>query len=171
MKKLLIVLCAFFMMAACAPKETEVTNPEDNGAALGGVTIANPFVDYDSLEEACEAANETIYLMDGFAGREVSEFRAMPGKMLEVIYGEVGDMIKVRKTSGVEDNSGNYSADVFEESTMEYHGITLNIQSKDDLVRVAYWSLDNKSYSMTSDAGIETADLLSLVDIIHFTKN
>lgn len=168
MKKLLIILCAVFMLAACsAPKDAENVQDEER-PAMGGVTIANPFTNYETLEEAFEGAGLSMNLPETVADHEITEYRAMPGKLLEIIYGEVNDMIKVRKSAGVEDNSGNYSADVLEASTIEHEGLTINIECADGLVRVAYWSVNNESFSMTSDTGIEQAELIALVNTINF---
>lgn len=163
MKKLLLAMVCLMMLVGCGAQET--VKEEEN--VMGGVQIANPFRDYATLEEAFVGAGLEMNLPETVGTYTINDFRAMPEKMLEVIYVDGDNDIKVRKTEGVEDNSGYFGANELVEEVQSYNGLELNIKSNEDVIYVVTWNVDGYSYSLTAHAGISTEDVHTLVDSIH----
>ena len=166
MKTLLLILCAGLMLTGCG--QTDVNKETSDVQEEGQVTIANPFHDFDTLEEACASSGLQMNLPSTIGKYTMSIYRSIPEELLEIIYlnGE-DDMLKVRKSLGEEDNSGNFDAETYETTVYDHGDLKLNVSSKDDLIYVAYWIADGESYSMTADTGISMDDLLMLVDTIN----
>lgn len=158
MKKLLLISLVLFALVGCGQKEVEEEPTEEK------VTIANPFYNYDTLEEAIAGATVTMNIPETVGEyTTVSEYRAIPGKLLEIIYlDEQENMLKIRKAHGQDDISGYYGSEVFEEIEMDLDGVTLNICMQDGLVYVATWLSESETFGMTADMGISEADFLLL---------
>ena len=160
MKKL-ICLCLILTLAGCAKKP----EPQEN------VTIANPFMTFDTLEEAEKSAGLSMNLPEMVGDHVISIYRSMPERMLEIIYTLDEDMIKVRKEAGNKDISGNYSAEVYEERDLQIEDLTVHLQYKEDKIYNAIWTQDGYSYAMTADGGVSEQALTELVYTICFTIN
>ncbi len=75
------------------------------------VQMANPWQDYDSLQEAEAAAGFSFGLPECFGQTWQAEaFRVMNGSLLEVIYRGPEKSARVRKAPGSEDISGDYNS-------------------------------------------------------------
>ena len=160
MKKL-ICLCLLLTLAGCAKKEEQPPT----------VTIANPFMTFDTLEEAEESAGLSMNLPEMVGEYIISIYRSMPDKMLEIIYTLDEDRIKVRKEAGDKDISGNYSAEVYEDKDLQIEDLTIHLQCKEDRICNAIWTQDGYSYAMMADQGVSEQELKELVYTICFTIN
>lgn len=167
MKKLLGCLLVCLVLVGCSTNQKEEV--EENQM----VGIANPFVNYESLEEAIKGATVSMNVPEEIGTYVISEYRAMPGKMLEIVYKDAEEhMIHVRKAEGDEDISGYYGSEVFEDKTLDSEGYTYQISvGEDGLIYVATWLSETDTYGMTADLGITEADFLSLVHTIMNTIN
>ena len=166
MKKLLIIACATLLLGGCCAQQKddqcEISN--ENYSTIG---LANPFYEYDTLEEAFTGAGLSINLPNQIDDYQISIYRAIPDKLLEIIYVNNEAMLRVRKSMGASDNSGNYTAEIYEEALLEHDDLKINIETKEDLIYVAHWVKDCESYSVTCDTGITSETLKSLIDIIN----
>ena len=103
----LILLC--LLLCGCgttAPTDTSAptsTEPEN-------LMIGNPWVSYDSMEEAEEAVGFDFTLPETVAGSYQAEsFRVMAGTLMEVMYRDDAFLVTVRQQPGEgQDISGDY---------------------------------------------------------------
>lgn len=163
-----------------------------SGVPVEEQTVANPWTDFDTLEEAEKAAGMTITVPDSADGFTPAAYRVMDGSLLEIIYendkGEEG--LRIRKcvadsTDGENtDISGDYNSyssdteekDITVATDETQQQVSAELKSDGDIVKVALWSAqgtgDNAStaytYSITFDgAQMSAADVRKLISEIY----
>lgn len=174
MKKIIALLMTCLMavsLAACSysihdkeKKEesgTENIQEADTEAATEeepeetGTQIPNPYVDYETLEEACEAAGVSLLLPDSIEGYERVDYQAIDGQMVNVIYTAAdGSMLLIRKAKGSEDISGDYN-EYEHNSEQTINDIDVQVRGNGDTLSAAVWYDNGEAYSMTVDRPME----------------
>ena len=174
MKKIIALLMTCLMavsLAACSysihdkeKKEesgTENIQEADTEAAAEaepeetGTQIPNPYVDYETLEEACEAAGVSLLLPDSIEGYERIDYQAIDGQMVNVIYTAAdGSMLLIRKAKGSEDISGDYN-EYEHNSEQTINDIDVQVRGNGDTLSAAVWYDNGEAYSMTVDRPME----------------
>lgn len=168
MKKIIAwSLCAAISLSltACAGKEQSSTPPQQEPASQT-VQLANPFRDFETMEEAGEAAGFAMELPVTPDWVLETAFRTMNTQMLEVIYRGEHDEIRIRKAPGSEDISGIQSA-YSESSEISVGDRTVSCQGEDGLVYAATWQDGGYSYAMTFEAGMEQADAAAMIEAVR----
>lgn len=134
---------------AAAEAATE-EEPEETGTQ-----IPNPYVDYETLEEACEAAGVSLRLPDSIEGYERIDYQAIDGQMINVIYTAAdGSMLLIRKAKGSEDISGDYN-EYEHNSEQTINDIDVQVRGDGDTLSAAVWYDNGEAYSMTVDRPME----------------
>lgn len=134
---------------AAAEAATE-EEPEETGTQ-----IPNPYVDYETLEEACEAAGVSLLLPDSIEGYERVDYQAIDGQMVNVIYTAAdGSMLLIRKAKGSEDISGDYN-EYEHNSEQTINDIDVQVRGDGDTLSAAVWYDNGEAYSMTVDRPME----------------
>lgn len=181
MKKILAVLLVGAMalsFAACG-SNTPNSTPKgpDAGMMVGGdpatwgpaedpVEIPNPFVDYETLEEAVSAVGFDFTVPDAIEGHETRSIQVLgENSMIQAIYGEDKADILVRKALGSDDISGDYN-NYPQVSEKTIDGRTVTMKGKDDRVMVALWTDGDYTYSIGINAGMDTDSMTALISAI-----
>ena len=133
--------------------------------------IANPWSEFDSLEEAEADALLQIKLPESYQNFDHRIYRSMHGEMLEIIYqnadGQEG--FRIRKSHDVGDISGDYTS-YAQEKTLTSGGRSVTIRGNGDTISVATWSNHslNLSYAIcvAEDQHFTEDDIRSLVEAI-----
>ncbi len=134
---------------AAAEAATE-EEPEETGTQ-----IPNPYVDYETLEETCEAAGVSLLLPDSIEGYERVDYQAIDGQMVNVIYTAAdGSMLLIRKAKGSEDISGDYN-EYEHNSEQTINDIDVQVRGNGDTLSAAVWYDNGEAYSMTVDRPME----------------
>ena len=134
---------------AAAEAATE-EEPEETGTQ-----IPNPYVDYETLEEACEAAGVSLRLPDSIEGYERIDYQAIDGQTVNVIYTAAdGSMLLIRKAKGSEDISGDYN-EYEHNSEQTINDIDVQVRGDGDTLSAAVWYDNGEAYSMTVDRPME----------------
>jgi len=129
--------------------EPAVTEKTDDFAFLG-----NPYVEYDTLEEAVQAVGFDMSVLESFGEFTDRHIATVLDDMIEVTYyntaGNVG--LRIRKSIGTEDNSG---ADYYFETMLPIkgtNGTMSGITKKDGTVEIfkAVWTDGEYAYSVTA---------------------
>ncbi|MBP5553881.1 MAG: hypothetical protein J6X94_03310 [Lachnospiraceae bacterium] len=142
----------------------------DKYETLGVTELANPFIDCESLEEACEISGIELNIPDDFSFGFDRIYRAMDGRMIEVIFMEGDEEVyRIRKGLTSElgtDISGDYN---------EY-SVSTNIDSanyaatlsgnEEDKTSLAVWNDDTYSYSVTFEEPVPTVSAIGIIDMI-----
>ena len=167
MKKTLSLLLALVMvlgLAACG-KNTDtpqgsVVNVESDPTAQ----IANPWVDHDSLEAACAAANIDLKAPEFFFSDDEVLYRTMDQDIIEVQYvGADAETFTVRKGASEADISGDYTVyDYAGDVTVNDIPVTVKGASEAELF-AASWVQDGHFYSVVSTIVVPSDAMLSTI--------
>ena len=158
MKKLFVMILAAMMIfsaVACgktADKKEEAT----------GTQIPNPFVNYDSIEEAAKAAGFDITVPDKVDGYDGKEIQVMNGEMIQIIFVNGEARLFVRKAAGNDDISGDYN-NYAETKTVDIGGSTVTMKGDDGAVQLAIWTNNGYTYAVMSDEAMTVENMTSLV--------
>lgn len=153
-----------------APVETTAPVETETPEVTEDVTIANPWVDCETKDEAVELAGFDLILPDGQT--EGVAFRVVEGEILEADIGaDSDDPVIVRKALGVDlDVSGDYNdydggGTIYIGDNEDIH-VTYRAEGE-DLVHVAFWSIGDYSYSVYSVSGINLDVLEQFVKLVE----
>lgn len=155
MKKLIVMLlCAVIVLTlvACGGKSVidSKTDEQKMGEQnFGGAQIANPFVDCKTLEEAQTLVGFDISLPDNMPTMySISAIRAVKDTMIEIIYRNGNDEIRIRKGTGSQDISGAYN-EFSETGTIAVGNLQVMMKGSGGNVNVASWLNGDYAFSMT----------------------
>ncbi len=166
MKKLMaLMLCAMclFSLAACGSKAPA----EEAGSAEVG--MANPFVDYDSLEDACRAAGFDMTAPETIEGLPIESIQVMNNSLIQITYYDSeadGNRIVLRKAAGVDDISGDYT-EYPTVTTVELDGVNVTMRGENETFSGAIWTADGASYSVQFDIPVVDAAIFAVVDAVE----
>lgn len=127
--------------------------------------LANPFVTYQTKEEAEKAAGFSLTVPDSASGLERSAFRAMKDTLIEALYQQDENQVRVRKGAGNQETSGVYGE--FEEVTSVLVGEQkVEMKGNNGKIQVAVWTTDQYSYSVSASFHGEGIDSETMLEII-----
>lgn len=178
MKKFLSVAIAGVLalaLAGCGSDKIVDENPD-------GTQVANPFSEYDTMEQAEAAAGFSIDVPDealGYLNRTIRVLSDSSQPMIEVIYypgseeagqvsqdstGETTKQVCIRKAAGTGDVSGDYNdyANVRGIKGVVDGDAEVTVKGDGALDYLATWERDGYSYAVFASQGASELDLLSL---------
>ena len=138
----------------------------ESDETLGGeaVQIPNPFVDYETLNAAAQAAGFELTApdtVDGWSGEKV--IQVMSNSMLQIIFHNADDnRLFVRKEAGDADISGDYNV-YAEENTVTVGEYSVTLKGNDGKVSTAIWTSNGYSYAVVSDAPMAVDAMTALI--------
>lgn len=120
----------------------------------GQEQVTNPFVTYQSLEEAQEAAGFTLSVPESFEGAGRREIAVIDGRIIDVTYldGEDNRVLTIRKGTGEEDISGDYN-EYPQEDVTELEGLSVTVRGDGKRIFLALWQEGGYSYAVSFDKG------------------
>lgn len=132
-----------------------------------GAQIPNPFVEYDTLEQAVQAAGFGLTAPGAANGSDSRVHRAVKEDLLEVIYHKDGEeTARIRKASGGDDISGDYT--VYPQvSEVSVNGNQVTMSGSGDLVSLAVWTGGGYTYAVSAAGGLSRGDMTALVAAIQ----
>jgi hypothetical protein len=151
-----LALCAMTVLSlsGCGAKPAET-------AGSPGAGIANPFVDYASLEEAVKDAGFPLTAPERIEGYDGPLVQLMSGKMLQLIFRSGDDRLIIRKAAGSEDISGDYrSGAEYAGRSVRINGADVTLKGADDKFCTAVWCANGYSYAVVSDTPL-AADIMT----------
>ena len=169
MKKLFAILLCLLMvlsLAACGAEEVapEEPNPFENGGTVDGIGIANPWVEYDSLEEI--NAEVGCYLCEpGVMGKSNEHFAVCDMgeyKIAEYQFTLGGNRICFRCAPVTTDISGVYDEAVQKAFAEPCDGTIDTVTT--DTMKLARWAtLDGQYVLMVADNGEMGLDSFEMI--------
>ena len=187
MKKLLIFTVTAAMLlslAACAqsakpaakpnqPAQTETAdskNAQAETAETENVQIPNPWTDYDSKDDAVQAAGFDLTVPDEISGCSEKSYRVLSAEgdvMFEIIYASGEDeTARICKAPGADDVSGDYN-EYAETETVDAGGVSVTMKGENGLVKLAVWTNGDYSYVLSVESGLSQNDMAALVSNIQ----
>ena len=155
-------------LAACGgtPEETQPTEAK--------AAIANPYGTYETAQEMQQAAGLEVQLpaeLPSWITETI--YRAIPGELVEVIYKNETNEIRVRIKNGDQDISGVYDADTKEEKDVVLGENSVHLkgettENSEFTAFVGTWvTAEGRTYSVTSPEGIPEQVMLDVIAQIH----
>ena len=123
----------------------DASSGEEAGESAG---MANPWVEYSNMEEACNAAGFAFNVPETIGSYVGLSFSVMNNELIQVVYGEPDKGVTIRKAAGSEDISGDYNT-YAEEKEVDVNGTTVKMSGNDGLISLAVWEKAGYSYSVT----------------------
>lgn len=117
-----------------------------------GVRPPSPFIPCATMAEAEDLAG---FGLTAPKGADIVE--GWDSYMIQLIYGEENETMRIRKAAGEGDISGDYTN---YDQVKTVNGVT--IKGAGDVFSLAVWEKDGYAYSVSVAAGLSQADLLAL---------
>lgn len=180
MKKLLVFTVTAAMLlslAACAQSAKPAAEPEQTAQTemtekidTENVQIPNPWTDYDSKDDAAQAAGFDLAVPDEISGCSEKSYRVLSAEgdvMFEIIYASGEDeTARICKAPGADDVSGDYN-EYAETETVDAGGVSVTMKGENGLVKLAVWTNGDYSYVLSVESGLSQNDMAALVSNIQ----
>lgn len=129
-------------------------------------SLANPFTEYDTLAQAEEAAGFSLQMPDRVPNwMDSMRFRVADDTMIEVLIQGGEQELCIRKAPGDSDISGDFT--VYEwTQTVDADGITLELRGNGDYARVAIWTRDGYTFSITTNADLTPEAMTAMAESV-----
>ena len=129
-------------------------------------SLANPFTEYDTLAQAEEAAGFSLQMPDRVPNwMDSMRFRVADDTMIEVLIQGGDQELCIRKAPGDSDISGDFT--VYEwTQTVDADGITLELRGNGDYARVAIWTRDGYTFSITTNADLTPEAMTAMAESV-----
>ena len=173
MKKLLLFTVTAAMLlslAACSQSAKPTVKPDQPAQTETADTetaqIPNPWTDYDSKDDAAQAAGFDLAVPDEISGCSEKSYRVLSAEgdvMFEIIYASGEDeTARIRKAPGADDVSGDYN-EYAETETVDAGGVSVTMKGENGLVKLAVWTNGDYSYALSVENAIGQSDMAALV--------
>ncbi len=137
---------------------------ENNDIEGGAVQIANPFVDYESLADAAQAAGFELTAPEAVKGYDTSKvIQVMSNRMIQIIFLDGNEnRLFIRKEAGEADISGDYN-EYDTEKVVTVNDCDVTFKGNAGTVSTAIWTRGGYSYAIYADVPLHTDVLTALV--------
>ncbi len=157
MKKILSIVLALTLVLALAACGAVTTLPSDT-------QIPNPWLDVVTMDEAEAFLGYGMTAPETVAGLSQSAIRVLDDsdKILEIQYGGDDDRASLRKGTGSEDISGDYTTYAKTE-TVTVGDLSVTEKGDGENVFSATWTSSGYSYAFFSTVGVSADTLAELI--------
>ncbi len=162
---LLTLAAAAFALAVIA-RIRDDDMEEDGNWEDDMAEMANPFLTFDSVEGAEDAAGFSVSLPHEIRGYSLDLIQAIKDELIQVRYFKGEEDIMLRKASGSGDVSGDYNVYGNVED-VDLDGKTVTLKSDGEEYYLAVWEDGGFSYSVSSTEGLGRSAFLDLVAALH----
>lgn len=146
-----------------APAESAEPAAETPAAAsTESAALANPFQDYDTLADAESAAGFSMTLPSIGANYNSVAYRAIPGQLLEVVYGSDGaETLRLRKGADLSNVSGDYNT-YRTIKTIRVDDVNVRMKGSGNRMSLATWERDGHAYAAIAAEPLTIADMMAI---------
>lgn len=139
------------------PASTVVTQTED------ALDIINPIEGFDTIDEAQKALKFIVTVPKELLGKyNIKYINTISRELFQICYINKGNDILFRMGQGVDDISGDYN-DYKTNSIININGKNIKLKGNDNLIKVATWSINNMSYSISVNDGMKQDDIIKII--------
>lgn len=174
MKKALAAVLSLALtlsLAACGGQSGEqADNGKAKNAQTDEVQIPNPFTEYDTPEDAAQAAGYPFAAPESVDGFDTVLYRVMnDGELLEVIYRNDSDDLIARKGPGDGDISGDYNEYAEEAIADKTDMPSVTFRGNNGKWNLALWSdaASGYAYSLMNRVGMDKNAFEAIVNAIQ----
>ena len=134
------------------------------GKQVESVQIANPWTDYDTIQDAAQKTGFKLSVPDSISGYKQELVQVLDDELIQVIYQNESDAKKsiyVRKSKGSGDISGDYNLynDSFKITVGEYE---VTEKGNNGQIMQAVWTYEGYTYSVGCP-GMDAAQLEEII--------
>lgn len=139
------------------PAATVVNKPEDAD------DIISPIERFDTIDEAQKALKFKITVPKELLGKyNIKYINTISRDLFQICYVNKQNDIIFRMGQGAYDISGDYNNYKIN-NTVNINGINVKVKGDDNLIKVAVWSVNNMSYSISLNDGMKQDDIINIV--------
>ncbi|ABR34853.1 stalk domain-containing protein [Clostridium beijerinckii] len=139
------------------PASTVVNKPEDAD------DIISPIERFDTIDEAQKALKFKITVPKELLGKyNIKYINTISRDLFQICYVNKQNDIIFRMGQGTYDISGDYN-DYKINNTVNINGINVKLKGDDNLIKVAVWSVNNMSYSISLNDGMKQEDIINII--------
>lgn len=133
------------------------TNTED------GIDIINPIENFDTIDDAQKALKFKITVPKELLGKyNIKYINTISRNVFQICYMNKENDIIFRMGQGIEDISGDYN-NYETNNTVNINGSNVKLKGDNDLIKVAVWSANNMSYSISITNGMKQDEIINLI--------
>ncbi|WP_459477854.1 stalk domain-containing protein [Clostridium saccharoperbutylacetonicum] len=133
------------------------TNTED------GIDIINPIENFDTIDDAQKALKFKVTVPKELLGKyNIKYINTISRNLFQICYINGQNDIIFRMGQGIEDISGDYN-NYETNNTVNINGSNVKLKGDNDLIKVAVWSANNMSYSISITNGMKQEDIINLI--------
>lgn len=159
-----IAACAvvvLFTAVTLNPRNT--LSPDGSLDQQGGVQIASPIWDYDSIDAAAQAVGFTLTAPESVEGYGEKSVQVIDGGMIQIIFSNGSEnRLFIRKQAGTADISGDYNS-YAEVKTESVDGCDVTFKGNNGAVSTAIWTNGGYSYAVMSDAPMNADAMAAII--------
>ncbi len=145
-KKLCLVLTLAILAGCSSGVKTEETQEKKTEKTTETTTIANPFQDCESLEDAKKVAGFELSCPESVLESDSSVVQAVKDNMIQVIYEKNDEeILRIRKSNSSDDITGDYN-EYSEEIDQDIGGISVHCKGENGAYSTISWGLDDYQY-------------------------
>lgn len=139
------------------PASTVVTQTAD------AEYIINPIEGFDTIEEAQKVLKFKVTVPKELLGKyNIKYISTISRDLFQICYiSNQGDIL-FRMGQGTEDISGDYN-NYKTNNIVNINGNNVKLKGDDNLIKVAVWSINDMSYSISVDAGMKQDDIIKII--------
>lgn len=126
------------------------------------VQIANPIVEYDSVESAAESAGFSLTAPESIDGYSEKSVQLISGKLFQILFSNGDSRVIIRKALGSDNISGDYNSYV-ETWVIAVDELRVTMKGNDRLISVATWTDGGYTYSVTLDEPMSISAVSAIV--------
>lgn len=125
--------------------------------------IINPIESFDTIDKAQKALKFKVIVPKELLGKyNIKYINTISRELFQICYLNKGNDILFRTGQGVDDISGDYN-DYETNSIVNINGSDVKLKGNDNLIKVATWSANNMSYSVSVDNGMKQDDIIKII--------
>lgn len=127
--------------------------------------IPSPLTEHSTIEELKKSVEFNFEVPTAPAGYKTSLIQDISGDLAEIRFSNDTNTINYRVSAGSEDNSGiNYVYDSTKKITVD--GSQITCKGNGETISLAVWEKDGFSYSLSSEEGLNAAQIQNMIESI-----
>jgi hypothetical protein len=125
--------------------------------------IINPIEGFDTIDEAQKVLKFKVTVPKELLGKyNIKYINTISRNLFQICYINKQNDILVRMGQGLEDISGDYN-NYKTNNIVNINGNEVKLKGDDNLIKVAVWSVNNMSYSISVNDGMKQDDIIKII--------
>ncbi|OOM78352.1 autolysin [Clostridium puniceum] len=139
------------------PASTVATQTEDV------LDIINPIEGFDTIDEAQKALKFKVTVPKELLGKyNIKYINTISRNLFQICYISKQSDVLFRMGQGIEDISGDYN-NYKTNNIVNINGSNVKLKGDNNLIKVAVWSVNNMSYSISVNDGMKQDDIIKII--------